>query len=128
MITKENCPNCGSAITSEKCPYCGTLFYDFAAMDMKNPFYIKIRDGNKILRCKVRLTSLIKEVHSEDLTFYSDNKDYFTARTNPMTIRLDMQVVSDDGILAVILDLDKMETPINEWPVNKEIRDESSTL
>lgn len=56
-MKKLDCPQCGAAITDEKCPYCGAVFYDFSAITLNEPCYIKIkaRSGDKefLLRAKV---------------------------------------------------------------------------
>lgn len=56
-MRKLDCPQCGAAITDEKCPYCGAVFYDFSAITLNEPCYIKIkaRSGDKefLLRAKV---------------------------------------------------------------------------
>lgn len=43
MRDQLNCPNCGAPITSEQCPYCGTLFYDFSAIEIGKPCFLKIK-------------------------------------------------------------------------------------
>ena len=47
-----NCPNCGAVITSEQCPYCGTLFYDFSAIEIGKPCFLKIKYENNIIKVK----------------------------------------------------------------------------
>ena len=47
-----NCPNCGAPVTSEKCPYCGTLFYDFSAIEVGKPCFLKIKGGKTSSRVK----------------------------------------------------------------------------
>ena len=56
-MKKLDCPQCGAAITDEKCPYCGAVFYDFSAITLNEPCYIKIKargsDKEFLLRAKV---------------------------------------------------------------------------
>lgn len=52
MIERTNCPNCGGPIESEKCKYCGTMFYDFSAIEIDKPCYLKIKHGNMIMTVK----------------------------------------------------------------------------
>lgn len=56
-MKKLDCPQCGAAITDEKCPYCGAVFYDFSAIILNEPCYIKIKAGANdkefLLRAKV---------------------------------------------------------------------------
>lgn len=47
-----NCPNCGAPIVSEQCPYCGTLFYDFSAIEIGKPCFLKIKLDNNIMLVK----------------------------------------------------------------------------
>lgn len=51
------CPQCGAVITDETCPYCGAVFYDFSAITLNAPCYIKIKaqdhDKEFLLRAKV---------------------------------------------------------------------------
>ena len=113
---QNNCPNCGSAITTEKCPYCGTLFYDFAAMDTDKPFYIKIKDNNRIIRCKVNLLDFHKRVTASDETFYADNHEYCVISSVHPTIELMMEIIPDEnGLLSVIVDTTKVPKEVNNW-------------
>ena len=50
-----NCPNCAAPISGEKCKYCGTVIYDFASIKLDDISYLKISNGNQILRLKVIL-------------------------------------------------------------------------
>ena len=52
MRERLNCPNCGGPITSEQCKYCGTLFYDFSAIEIGKPCYLKIKHNNTIMLVK----------------------------------------------------------------------------
>lgn len=52
MMALKNCLNCGAPIVSEQCPYCGTMFYDFSAIEIGKPCYIKIKYNNNIIYVK----------------------------------------------------------------------------
>ena len=65
-----NCPNCGAPITSEQCPYCGTLFYDFSAIEIGKPCFLKIKWGNNIMLVKA-------DVRNIDLNMSSDTVDTY---------------------------------------------------
>ena len=52
MREKINCPNCGAPITSEQCPFCGTMFYDFSAIRIGEPCYLKIKYNDTIMTVK----------------------------------------------------------------------------
>lgn len=110
------CPNCGGAITSEKCQYCGTLFFDFACLDLEKPFYIKIKHQNQIKRCKVKLTSFITKLNSNDDVCYCDNTPYYIYRNTEETIAMEFQVVPDGKLLGVIVDTDQVPDTVREWP------------
>lgn len=70
----KNCPNCGAPIESDKCSYCDTTFIDFACIDTRKPFYLKIRDDNNIYICKVLLTSSEVKIDNGLLYLYGDNR------------------------------------------------------
>ena len=46
-----NCPNCGAVFDERniKCQYCGTLYYDLSTMPVGEPFFLTIKDGDKII-------------------------------------------------------------------------------
>ena len=49
MIRKRyNCPNCGAGITGERCEFCGTVIYDFAALEIGAPSFVKIMHNGTI--------------------------------------------------------------------------------
>lgn len=52
MRKQLNCPNCGGPITQEQCPYCGTMFYDFSAIEIGKPCYIKIKHNSQLILVK----------------------------------------------------------------------------
>lgn len=119
---KDNCPHCGAAITTEKCPYCGTMFFDFACLDLKNPFYIKFKNGSKIQRCKVRLTSLTFRTCPSSSCLYADNSVYYESVNPPdRTITLDMQVIQDGKLISQIVDTDLVTDPVTDWVKGDEI-------
>lgn len=113
----KTCPQCGAAITEEKCPYCGTLFYDFACIDLKEPFWIKIKDGNIIRRLKVYLQGAQYTIGSPDTSLcYCDNEPVYMM-SSPATHELNMcfSVLPDDGILAKIVDTDVIDKDTKAW-------------
>lgn len=114
-MIKDNCPHCGAAITTEKCPYCGTLFYDFAAIDTEKPFYIKIKQGNKIYRAKVVLNDIDVRTSGNQEVCYSDDCPVLTLVTSHTTITTTFSVVPDKNILAIGVDLDKIEPGVQAW-------------
>lgn len=59
-----NCPNCGAPITSEQCPYCGTLFYDFSAIEIGKPCFLKIKWGNNIMLVKANARNIELNMNS----------------------------------------------------------------
>lgn len=52
-MRRYNCPNCGAGITGERCEFCGTVIYDFAAIQIGKPSYVKIMHNNAI--CMFRM-------------------------------------------------------------------------
>lgn len=117
FVTKkyDNCPNCGAVVTSEKCPYCGTLFYDFAAIDIKKPFFIKFKKGSKIFRAKCKLSDLEINMSSERTRLYADNSCVDDVSYPVSTINLELLIQSDNGILAMIVDTDEISPDYKAW-------------
>ena len=65
-----NCPNCGAPITSEQCPYCGTLFYDFSAIEIGKPCFLKIKWGNNIILVKANTRNIELNMNSNTVDTY----------------------------------------------------------
>lgn len=68
-----NCPNCGAPLERERCPYCGSILIDFAALNAREPFYMKIKDGDNVIILKVAMRSITTEYHNDETHVYSDN-------------------------------------------------------
>lgn len=66
-----NCPNCGAPITSEQCPYCGTLFYDFSAIEIGKPCFLKIKWGDNIMLVKADARNINFNMSSDTVETYS---------------------------------------------------------
>ena len=116
MKQQNNCPNCGAAITEEKCPYCGVLFYDFAAMELNKPFYIKFRNGSRVYRAKVLLDSLNIHHDMDNGYCYSDNIRVLNVQTHSSHLSLEMTIVpDDDNILGIIVDTDEVSPEARPW-------------
>ena len=73
-MNTNNCPNCGAAITDEKCPYCGTTIFDFSAIDIDKPCFIKFKHGDAIMRTFVEPAGFTYESSMDSSTMYADNK------------------------------------------------------
>lgn len=114
-MKQDNCPHCGAAITTEKCPYCGTLFYDFACIDTDKPFYIKIKRGNQVHRCKVMLTGMQYNVTCDDIVNYADNGPYYRIRKPDTEITFNFRVLSDNGIIGTTVNLDEIDPGVQAW-------------
>lgn len=92
-----NCPNCGAPIDGEKCQYCGTVFYDFAAIDMDKPSYIKMRINGKLLMFKAILTNV--EIKQEaNTTDYAYGR-FIRCAMPDMTVSAEFHVIDDNGVL-----------------------------
>lgn len=114
MMSKKrlNCPNCGAPITGIRCEYCGTQFLDFATIDMDEPFYIRIKQGNGLMTCK----AMVKEfnVHCEppefdilyarDLPFYRPN---ISGNRMDMELRMESVVHDSNNILYEIMEVEE---------------------
>lgn len=105
-MKKYNCPNCGAGITGESCQYCGTVIYDFAAIQLGKPSYVKImhNDTMYMFRMIVDNLSLRHEVQTVDI---SDDCG-FVKISRPVNYCLDMSldahcVPMDKGELMVMV-------------------------
>lgn len=116
MKKQNNCPNCGAAITEEKCPYCGVLFYDFAAMEMDKPFYIKFRSGPKVYRAKVLLDSLSIRHEMDRGYCYADNIRFLDSQSQNSHLTLELTIVPDDDrVTGIIVDTDEVSPDAKPW-------------
>ena len=70
MRDRLNCPNCGAPITAEKCAFCGTLFYDFSAIEIGKPCYLKIKHENNIFLVKAMATNAELNMNTETCDAY----------------------------------------------------------
>lgn len=68
-MRRYNCPNCGAGITGERCEFCGTVIYDFAAIQLGKPSYVKIMHNDAIymFRMIVDDFSIRQEVQTADV-------------------------------------------------------------
>lgn len=99
---RDNCPNCGAPIDGETCPYCGTRFVDFASMDTKEPFWVKVKTPRGVMVMKAVLREVeLKNPIPETYTAFGDvtREIWFQPREVPeLTMR--MSVIPDGDILA----------------------------
>lgn len=58
-----NCPNCGAVLEIDKvkCPYCGTSYFDLSAIPAREPFFARVKDGERIMLVKAWLESITIE-------------------------------------------------------------------
>lgn len=116
MKKQNNCPNCGAAITEEKCPYCGVLFYDFAAMELNKPFYIKFRNGSRVYRAKVLLDSLNIHHDMDNGFCYADDVRFLHTNIQNSHLSLELTIVPDDDhVLGIIVDTDEVSPDAQPW-------------
>lgn len=68
-MRRYNCPNCGAGITGERCEFCGTVIYDFAAIQLGKPSYVKIMHNDTlcIFRMIVDDLSMRHEAQTADV-------------------------------------------------------------
>lgn len=95
---KHNCPNCGAPIEEIKCPYCGTILYDFAALDVNHPTYVRIKVGEDVLTFKARLAFASISMNSCDScgkTMFIDGEPYLTIRDCEIHASLDLDIIPD---------------------------------
>lgn len=76
MRKRFDCPQCGAAITDEKCPYCGAVFYDFSAITISEPCYIKIcaKIGGKDMLIRMKVVPEVMDLTMRPI--YEEAEDY----------------------------------------------------
>lgn len=101
-MTRYNCPNCGAGITGEKCEFCGTVIYDFAAIQLGKPSFVKLMHNGDIymFRMVVDNFELRHEVQAAEIC---DTFGYYNI-SRPVNYSLDMSfnahcVEMDDGAI-----------------------------
>ena len=90
-----NCPNCGAPIEDVKCPYCGTILYDFAALDVDHPTYVRIKVGEDVLTFNARLAHASVCMDPCDITLFGDGKPYLIQRGCQIGVSLELDGIPD---------------------------------
>lgn len=62
-----NCPNCGAPINTVQCPYCGTVLYDFAALDIDHPTYVRINFRGHVITFRSVVRNVTMELSFDAL-------------------------------------------------------------
>lgn len=121
-MESNNCPNCGAAITDEKCPYCGTTIFDFSAIDIDKPCFIKIKHGNKLIRTFVEPNGFSVESTPTSSAYYADNAPVYKAFHSDTTIALYFKVLNHkndvlgkNDVLAEIINMDETNASTKGW-------------
>lgn len=91
MREQLNCPNCGAPITMEKCPYCGTLFYDFSAIEIGKPCFLKIKFDNNIMLVKAISRNVDINMNTETCDAYDVLGSIITTFTRSVGMDLSME-------------------------------------
>ena len=71
---KTNCPNCGAPIEDIRCPYCNTIFYDFAALSLDEPVYIRIKNRGEIYMFKAVISNCDISIQSDTYDTYCGDR------------------------------------------------------
>ena len=71
---KTNCPNCGAPIEDVRCPYCNTIFYDFAALSLDEPVYIRIKNREEIYMFKATINQCDISIQPDVCDVYCGDK------------------------------------------------------
>ena len=90
MLDKLNCPNCGAPISSEKCQYCGTLFYDFSAIEIGKPCFLKIKLDDNIILVKATARNASINVSTDECEVYDALGSIITSFIKNTNIDLSM--------------------------------------
>lgn len=116
------CPNCGAAITDEKCPYCGTTIFDFSAIDLDKPCFIKFKHGNTIMRTFVEPAGFTYEHPMDEAISYADNKAYKVLMPSNAIVTFRFKVLphrndvfNRDDVLSEIIDLNETDASTKGW-------------
>lgn len=122
-MESNNCPNCGAAITDEKCPYCGTTIFDFSAIDIDKPCFIKFKHGNTIMRTFVEPAGFTYEHPMDDAVLYADNKvvhQVLVPSTAILTFRFKVlphrnEVLDRNDVLTEFIYLNETDASTKGW-------------
>lgn len=122
-MESNNCPNCGAVITDEKCPYCGTTIFDFSAIDLDKPCFIKFKHGNTVVRTFVEPAGFTYEQPMDDAMLYADNKVvHRISISSPAIVTFRFKVLphhndvfNRDDVLTEFIDLDETDTSTKGW-------------
>lgn len=87
------CPQCGAPIVNDKCSYCGAYFYDFACVDTRKPFFLKIKHEDQIHIYKVRMDTAEVTYRNNDTHLWSDNVKYTVISSPDVDINMHFHVV-----------------------------------
>lgn len=105
-MKRYNCPNCGAGITGESCQYCGTVIYDFAAIQLGKPSFVKLahNGGIYMFRMIVDDFTLRHDVQTAEICDDSG----FVRFSRPVNYCLDMSfnahcVPMDNDALMVVI-------------------------
>ena len=105
MRKQLNCPNCGGPITSEQCEYCGTMFYDFSAIEIGKPCYLKIKHENNIILVQAIPKDVDLQISSEtcDVVDISGRNicSFVTRRNMDLSMDFDCIPFEDDHLMEV---------------------------
>lgn len=120
---KENCPNCGAAISEEKCPYCGTTIFDFSAIDLDKPCFIKFKHENKLIRTFVEPAGFTMESSPVVSELYADNIPvHRVVRSGNTIINLRFKVLNHkndvlgrNDVIAEMLLMDEIDSSTKGW-------------
>lgn len=86
-----NCPNCGAPIKSDQCSYCGTLFYDFSAIEIGKPCFLKIKYDNNIALVKAIATNASLNISSDTCDVYDALGSVITSFIAKQNLDLSME-------------------------------------
>lgn len=115
------CPNCGAPISGEMCRYCGTVFIDWAAINMNEPFYLKFKYMDSLLRGKCVCTSADLSADSETNTLYCDGEPVHVIANTRYSMDIHIEFIEDkNGTAFIKIDEDEvnqktLKETISKW-------------
>lgn len=105
-MRRYNCPNCGAGITGERCEFCGTVIYDFAAIQLGKPSYVKIIHNGVICMFRMIVDDLTvhHETHTVDVPDVSGCVRLAFVDSYSVNVSLDAHCVPmDTGALMTVI-------------------------
>lgn len=128
-----NCPNCGAPVQNDICPYCGSVFLDWAAFDMNQPTFVKVKDRRgciRLLKIAPLSISLRQDYDYEQNRFFADDEVYHRVVSETITIEAEFEALpfkhylsKDKSVLQLLIDPEKADEDAQRAALSGIIKD-----